>query len=67
MSEKIYTGSHTIEIIPYSKIDELKKQNKALLEALKGILRQAVFSGLNYIFVLDIIDSAREAIQGEPV
>ena len=67
MSEKIYTGSHTIEILPYSKIDELKKQNQTLLEALKGILRQAVFSGLNYIFVLDIIDSAREAIQGEPV
>jgi len=44
-----------------------RKPEQVLLEALKGILRQAVFSGLNYIFVLDIIDSAREAIQGEPV
>jgi len=41
MSEKIYTGSHTIEILPYSKIDELKKQNKALLEALPPLIEEA--------------------------
>jgi len=56
--------SQFIEVLKEVEIknEDLHKQNQTLLEALKGILRQAVFSGLNYIFVLDIIDSAREAI-----
>ena len=46
-----------------SDVDEHEAKNQALLEALKKILRQAISSGLDYLFVLDIIDSAREAIQ----
>jgi len=77
MSEKIYTGSHTIEILPYSKIDELKKQNKALLEALKdwnksfkSVLDHGVYFDNNVftLFNQRYVQSEKaiaEAIQGE--